>query len=324
MNLSLLCHRAAFGLALIIALIPLGCGSDNLAGPSGNTGVTLRGTVLGAPSSSSSEVSALSGAADTLTVQVLERPEIVATVAPDGTFTLRGLPEGSFTLVVLSGGTEIGRIPFDGVRPNQEITVTLAVNGTTVTVVEQKRNGIGHGDLEIEGLVEQVLTANPTGESRFVIDGRTVVAQPGQTSIRQGNRAMSVLDVTVGRRVHVKGVWMAAVGTTQDVLAHEIKLQGNGTDDGDDDGGGQPACVAGTRAQVEGRISAISGTSITVPQHGRDNVAETDSGTRIRKGNTTYTFADLQVGNRVHVSGRFLGLSGSVCRVDADEIKLQN
>ena len=62
----------------------------------------------------------------------------------------------------------------------------MAVSGGTVTVVEQRRNGIGHGDLEIEGRVDSVMTLNPAGESRFVIDGHTVVARPGETAIREG------------------------------------------------------------------------------------------------------------------------------------------
>jgi len=44
---------------------------------------------------------------------------------------------------------------------------------------------------------------------------------------------------------------------------------------------------------------------------------------RIRKGNTTYTVAQLQPGWRVHVSGTGLGDSGGTCRVAADEVKVQ-
>jgi hypothetical protein len=326
MKLLLSRHRAALGLALILSVALVGCGSDSPSSPSGDGGATLQGTVLGLPAAASrGDVAAFSTAVP-YTVRVLEDPAITTTIAADGTFTLRGLPTGAFTLVFYDGVTELGRLTIDGVNANQEITLTVAVSGGTVTVIEQRRNGIGHGDLEIEGRVESIGSLNPAGESRFVIDGYTVVARPGETAIREGNRNRTVDDVTVGRRVHVKGVWLApaAGATSQEVLAHEIKLQGSssGGDGGDDGGGGQPACAAGTGAQVEGRISAKSGSSITVPQHGRDNVADV-SGARIRKGNTTYTVDQLQVGWRVHVSGRFLGLSGAVCRVDADQVMVQ-
>jgi hypothetical protein len=327
MKLSMLRSGAAFGLALILLVALVGCGSDSPSSPSGDGGATLRGTVVGLPSAASrGEVAAFSTAVP-YTVRVQEDPNITATIAADGTFTLRGLPSGSFTLLFFDGTTPIGSLLIDGVNANQEITLTVAVTGGTVTVIEQRRNGIGHGDLEIEGRVESIGALNPAGESRFVIDGRTVVARPGETSIREGNRNRTVNDVTVGRRVHVKGVWLApaAGSTTQEVLAHEIKLQGGGVDDGagETPGGGQPACAAGTNAQVEGRISAKGAGTITVPQHGRDNVAQVDGGTRIRHGNTTYTFDQLQVGWRVHVSGRFLGLAGTVCNVDADQVMVQ-
>jgi len=110
--------------------------------------------------------------------------------------------------VFKQGATTIGTLAFSEVKPNQEITITVAVNAGSVTLMEQKRNGIGHGDLEIEGLVQQVLTLSTSGDSRFLIDGRTVVARPGQTAIREGNVARTVNDVTVGRQVHVKGTWL--------------------------------------------------------------------------------------------------------------------
>ena len=144
-----------------------------------------------------------SAAADPITVSCQENPAITATVGGDGSFTLRGLPSGGFTLVFKQGATTVGTFTFSEVKPNQEITITVALNGTTLTLVEQKRNGIGHGDLEIEGLVQQLLcgvTGAPActtaGDSRFLIDGRTVVARPGQTAIREGNTARTVDDVT--------------------------------------------------------------------------------------------------------------------------------
>ena len=46
-------------------------------------------------------------------------------------------------------------------------------------------------------------------------------------------------------------------------------------------------------------------------------------GGAIRKGNTSYTFDQLQTGWRVHVSGTGLGQSGNVCLVQASEVKVQ-
>jgi hypothetical protein len=234
---------SVLALAFASAVSLIGCGSDNPAAPSGGLGVNLRGMVLDqgvAATFSLSKMAGAQSAGDAITVTVQENQAITATVGDDGSFTLRGLPEGNFTLVFKNaGGAVLGTLSFSQVKPNQEITITVQVTGSGLLLIEERRNGIGHGDLEIEGLVDQVVTVSQSGDSTFVIDGYTVVARPGETTIREGNRARTVQQVTVGRRVHVKGVWLApssSSGSTQQVLAHEIKLQDPEEDGEDDDG----------------------------------------------------------------------------------------
>jgi len=300
------------------------CGGGGPAAPSASEGVLVEGTVLGGAAAALLHASAgATAGAEAVTVTCVQNSTITATIGADGRFTLRGLPAGGFTLVFRQGAVELGRLTFDEVKPNQEITITVALSDSSVTLVEQKRNGIGHGDLEIEGLVQQVLCgvaalpACPTaGDSRFLIDGHTVVARPGQTAIREGNSARTVDDVTVGRRVHVKGTWLPAEGTTQPVLASEIKLQ--------DDDGSALSCAAGVKAEVEGKITLKGAASITVSQQGKGLFeCQVPDGTPIRKGNTTYTFTHLQVGWRVHVKGTAQGFVGGACSVIASEVKVQ-
>ena len=310
-------------ICVLAAFVIAACGGSP-SGPSEGQGVTLTGRVHGGPVGFVSAASGASSAA-TLTVTVVGTT-ITATVTTDGTFTLRGLPEGSFTLEFFDGATSLGTIEFTGVNANQEITITVLIQGSTVTLLDQRRNGIGHGDLEIEGLVEAVVTLNATGESVFTIDGYMVVARPLETSIREGNQRRGVEDVTVGRKVHVKGAWETNAAGGQQVLAHEIKLQGAGDGSGDDGDGNTSWCPSsGKKAEVEGKITAKGGADITVSQQGKgDYLANVDASTRIRKGNTTLTFDQLGVGNRVHVKGSSLGLSGDTCGVQASEVKLQN
>lgn len=304
------------------AALTAACGGSNPAGPSAAApaGVTLQGTLVGGVSAASVSAQA---AGDPITVFVATAPEIRTTIAESGgAFTLRGLPEGAFTLVFQQGTTELGRLDFSGVLPNQAITITVSLGGGTLVLMEERRNGIGHGDVEIEGRVEQVLAVDPAGESRFVIRGYTVVARPGETSVREGNRRRSVQDVTVGRLVHVKGVWLDGARNAQPVLAHEIKLQ---ADDGDDDGDTGPfQCQAGQKAEVEGVITGKGASDITVRQQGKGDYLCVVSGTTpIRKGNQSYTFAQLQPGWRVHVKGSVTGLVGGACGVSASEVKVQ-
>jgi len=159
---------------------------------------------------------------DPITVYVLSEPDIKATVADDGTFTLRGLPAGSLTLVFMQGTTELGRLVFTEVAANQQITITVQVVANEVVLVDEDRRGIGDAGVELEGPVQNVVTLNPAGDSRFVIKDRSVIARPGVTAIRQGNTRKTVADVTVGRQVHVKGT---TVSGSTDVLAFEIILQ---------------------------------------------------------------------------------------------------
>lgn len=293
------------------------CGG-NPAGSDGQ-GIVVRGTVQGAGTLRAASVGATSAA--TVTVTVLENSSITTTVAGDGSFTLRGLPEGGFTLIFTTAGAEIGRLSFSEVKPNQEITLTVQVSTSGVVLLEEQRNGIGHGDIEIEGDVTQVLALNTSGDSRFLINGHTVVARPGETAVREGNRSRNIEDITQGRHVHVKGTWLPMEGSIQPVLAQEIKLQGDDGQDAEDPG--KTNCGAGQKMEVEGPISAKSGSIITVNQQGKGLFACEVGSATIRKGNTTYTVAQLTMGWRVHVSGTALGLSGNVCNVSASEVKVQ-
>src|SRR5437867_4423658 len=227
--------RLIFPSILIVAVSLLTACGGNPASPSGD-GIVLRGTVVGASAAGASALSVGTATAtpEIVTVTVQENPAITTTVGADGSFTLRGLPEGGFHLVFSSGGGTLGTLAFSEVKPNQEITVIVQVTGSTVTLLEDRRNGIGHGDVEIEGLVSAVLLLNPGGESRFTIDGKTVVVRPGETAIREGNTARTVSDLTVGHQVHVKGVWLPAEASGQPVLAHEIKLQDADDEEGPD------------------------------------------------------------------------------------------
>lgn len=151
-------------------------------------------------------------------------PLITTTVGADGSFTLRGLPEGSFTLEFKQGDTPLGTLTFREVAANQQITINVQLVEAEIILVDEDRRGIGHAGVELQGLVENVIGLNvaPSGDSTFVIAGRTVIARPGVTAIREGITRRTVEDVTVGKQVHVKGTTIE--GSTS-VLAYEIKLQ---------------------------------------------------------------------------------------------------
>jgi hypothetical protein len=322
--------RLALAVTLTVAALVLAACGGNPAGPS-SEGIVLRGTVLGTATASASSSSRSAAALAAITVTVQENPAITATVGADGTFTLRGLPEGGFHLVFSSGSTPLGTLAFTEVKPNQEITLTVELSGSTIVVVEERRNGIGHGDLEIEGLVSAVLLLNPAGESRFTIDGKTVVARPGETAIREGNSARTVSDVTVGHQVHVKGVWLPADATGQLVLAHEIKLQGDDDDGPDVD---RTCMISGGRAgegiQLEGSVATGSsaGFMMTVQGNRSSGTVQVDtSGASFKcngfKGTDAECRAKVTTGAKIHVSGMLQSCDLSTAMAQASEVKVQ-
>jgi hypothetical protein len=211
-------------LAVLCLVVLAACGGSN-SNPMNATpgqGIVLQGALSGNASAQSGASSAA-----TVTVRVLEQPSISTTIGADGSFTLRGLPQQGFSLVFSEAGGEIGRLGFDGVAANKEITIRVKVTSSGVTLLDERRDGIGHGNVEIEGRVTEVLSLKPNADSRFVIDGYTVVARPGKTAIRRGNIGLTPIDIIVGMRVHVNGEWIPTLAASQpqEVLALEIVIQ---------------------------------------------------------------------------------------------------
>lgn len=326
-------RKSSILFAVLAAAVALAaCGGPST--PSAQ-GVVLKGTVVGFSGAAGKSLSASSATAtNVVTVTVQEDPSITTTVGSDGSFTLRGLPEGSFTLIFKQGATTLGTLTFSAVKPNQEITITVDLSGGSVVLLEEQRNGIGHGDIEIEGKVEAVLALNPGGESRFTIAGHTVVARPGETSIREGNRRRTVNDVTVGRHVHVKGAWLDAEGNVQPVLAHEIELQG------EDDGGGTPkTCMieggrVGAGVELEGHVASggAGGFMLQVNGGRSSGLVDVDTGgasfechpsSGPKAPTPDQCRASVKSGAQVHVSGTLESCSASSASVAASKVIVQ-
>ena len=209
----------AWILAALAALLLAGCGG----GGGGSTAAEVKNTlVVGKLVAQKAAGMRTLAEDDPIEVYVEEDPNIRTTVGADLTFTLRGLPAGSITLVFVQGETEIGRLRFDEVAANQQITISVQLVADEVVLVDEDRRGIGHAGVELQGLVQNVVVLDPAADSRFVIAGREVVARPGVTAIREGNTRKTVNDVTVGRQVHVKATTVADATW---LLAFEIKLQ---------------------------------------------------------------------------------------------------
>ncbi len=87
---------------------------------------------------------------------------------------------------------------------------------------------------------------------------------------------------------------------------------GNGNGNGNGNGPTNPTTG---KVEIEGLISAIAGTSITV----NSRTVSVPVGTVIRHGSRTVAYSALRIGDRVHITAR---MQGTV--LEATEVKLQN
>jgi uncharacterized Fe-S cluster-containing radical SAM superfamily enzyme len=158
--------------------------------------------------------------------------------------------------------------------------------------------------MELEGPITAVSDKSITVMNASTAKPETA-AITKDTVIRKGNTTLTLADLKIGDRVHVKTTTNAD-GT---LTATEIMLQ-------------NPDTTGGQTMELEGPITAVSDKSITVmnASTAKPETAAITKDTVIRKGNTTLTPADLKIGDRVHVKTT-TNADGSLT---AMEIVLQN
>lgn len=228
--------------AVALVAAALGCGggpsSPSTVPDAGFSGVTLSGTFQGSGSARGSSLVAFASTldGDGITVVVFDSDgnEVGRIDVVDGRFTIRGLPTGTFTALFFDdSGTELGSYEFDGVRVNQEIDIVLEMDSSgEVVVVEERRTGIDHDEIELEGVARNITIGDDPMSGSLEVNGHLVVTRSAETSIRKGNRALTLEDLDEGDRVHVRGVTETAEDGSTHVFAYEIKLQEE-EDDGD-------------------------------------------------------------------------------------------
>ena len=161
-----------------------------------------------------------------------------------GSFTLRGLPDDFIIVFVDADDKVVGaHMPFLGVKPNQELDIVVALEGDKVILLEESRTGIDHDELEFNGPALYVEPESNPMNGTLEVNEYYVVSRAGQTSIRKGNRSLTLdhIKEVEGAQVKVRGVRSGEiVKGKEEVFAQEIKLQDD--DDVDDDDGKVMIC----------------------------------------------------------------------------------
>lgn len=244
------------------------------ATPTATTSV-INGTVAGGSSASLSSTNGTnSGATAGMTVTV-EGTNITATVNGAGQFVLSNVPAGTIVLRFNGAGAN-AQLSLGSIPAGTTITINVVVNGSSAELQQKTVNG----DTEIEGRIESI-----TG-STLKVAGRTVLVT-ASTIIRHGNTSMTLAQLAIGQRVHVKGN-TTGTGAAATTTATTILVQNLNTS---------------LPVNLEGTVSGLTGTasSFRFTLDGRTVCG--DSATEFKGGGRSPSFADLSNGDEVHVKG---------------------
>jgi hypothetical protein len=152
------------------ALALVACGDSNPASPSGTGGVTVQGVLLGEGAAFTASSAASSGGGP-ITVEV-EGTSISATISGNGTWVLKDVPAGDFTLVFFQDGEEIGRIEITA-EEGVEINVLVKMVDSEVVLIK-----IVFDDDDDDGTNSKATVCHK-GKKTLTIDASAVPAHLG-------------------------------------------------------------------------------------------------------------------------------------------------
>jgi hypothetical protein len=238
-------------IAVAAAVIAPACGGGSPSSPSGSGGVAVQGVVVGDGTSftASSGAGPSSAQAQKITVTVAGT-SITAEVSANGTFELKGIPSGSFTLVFLVDGIKIGEVKISAPE-GSEVKLVVQVKNSVLVVVEIKVesggtaaspsptptssacwvNGgtVGQG-IELEGDV----TAGTSTAFKMAVNGRAdtpIDVNASSATFRCIGGAKAPTDaeckasIKTLPKVHVSGRLDSCTPSAAVVIASEVKIQ---------------------------------------------------------------------------------------------------
>ena len=233
---------------LAAALWTAACGSDSPTASSGG-GVGVQGVVVGDSATASvADVRATQASQPHKVTVKVAGTTITVDVNANGTFQITGIPSGTFTLVFLVDGVQVGSGVEITAADGSEVKLVVQVNTTQVVVIQiDVDDGSGSGgstsssscgvnggtvghSLELEGNVSSgtfpsfKMTVN--GRSDFPID---VTASSASVQCIGGAKTSSDAEckaqIKSGAKVHVSGTLMACTASSAQVTANQVKVQ---------------------------------------------------------------------------------------------------
>ena len=238
-------------IAVAAAVIAPACGGGSPSSPSGSGGVAVQGVVVGDGTSFTASSGAGPSAAQAQKITVtVAGTSITAEVSANGTFELKGIPSGSFTLVFLVDGIKIGEVLISAPE-GSEVKLVVQVKNSVLVVVEIKVetggtaaspsptpttsacwvNGgtVGQG-IELEGDV----TGGTSTAFKMAVNGRAdtpIDVNASSASFRCIGGAKAPTDaeckasIKTLPKVHVSGRLDSCTPSAAMVIASEVKIQ---------------------------------------------------------------------------------------------------
>ena len=242
-------RRTLLTWAAVLAAVVVGaCGGDSPSSPSSSAGVVVQGVVLGdgAAVSASSGSPVAAAKAGKVTVKV-DGTSITADVSANGTFELKGIPGGTFTLIFLVDGVEIGRVVVSA-EDGSEVKIVVQVKDSMLVLVEITVeddgpspspsasptacivNGgrVGQG-IELEGNVSSgnasAFEMTAAGATGLVDVDSSAASFRCIGGAKTDTDAECKASVQTGAKVHVRGTLRTCSAFDALVTAAEVKVQ---------------------------------------------------------------------------------------------------
>jgi len=172
----------------------------------------------------------------------------------------------------------------DRVHVDARVNADGSFTALRIEVQNEHDDGNGNGDhtAELTGLIASV----SSGSINVTVSGKTVTVKISSTTIiRHGSTTLSPADLKVGNRVEVKG----QLNADGSVSATLIQVEDVGNDDHHES------------VEINGTITAVSSTSLTINAEGHSVTAALTSSTVVKNGDHTGSLSDLKTGQRVEV-----------------------
>jgi hypothetical protein len=205
----------------------------------------------------------------------------------EGRFQMFGVPSEQFDLAFKRADGVAATLGVTGNDRNLTIELSKRV------AAKSRRRGVGHPGAEIEGIVKEVSADKiVVTDSRSKLDLDSAIDE--NTVIRKGNQDLTIEDIAVGDRVHVKAKHVDGAR-----VAVEIKLQNKaGEEEGDDDGEETNSVTANGIVQEVGDSYLVVLTA-----DGRTIRVNVDENTQIKRRGREFALADMKPGDRAESLG---------------------